>query len=360
MSEQTSSELKKYTTMEGGGSPFGVSYGKLMIWVFLVTDALTFGGFLVSYGYTRYSYGNAWPIGEENFTKIPFFSGDFPLGYVALMTFILIISSVTMVLAVEAGHRMDRRGVTKWFGLTVLGGLVFLGSQAWEWSHFIHGTKFGAVELSDGSKAIVKGEFGKINSFEVVRPSDGSHLSSGDVINNENITSKNGGELMHAFRHAAKHRSLSGTGDALLITLNDGTVAKVNKEADKDLQLLIKEPGKKYEMTSAAHEDTRIFENEGSKTLYYEALTSGRVIYGANLRENEYGPQTYAQFFFWITGFHGFHVTIGVIVNIIIFGNILRGTYERRGHYEMIEKTGLYWHFVDLVWVFVFTFLYLI
>ena len=359
MAEHTSNELKNLTTMEGKGSPFGVSYGKLMIWFFLVTDALTFGGFLVSYGVSRYAHGNAWPIAEENFVKIPFFSGDYPLGYVAFMTFVLIISSVTMVLAVEAGHRMSRKGVTTWFGLTVLGGLIFLGSQAWEWSHFIHGTEFGAVELSDGSHAIVKGEFGKVNSFEVVRPAVGSQYATGDVITDDNISAEEHG-LVHAFQAAAKHRRLAGTGDALMITLGDGTVAKVNKDADIDLQLLIKQPGNEHAATSPSDDNTRIFENEGSKALYYEALTHGRVIYGANLRENEYGPQIYAQYFFWITGFHGFHVTIGVLINIIIFLNILKGTYERRGHYEMIEKTGLYWHFVDLVWVFVFTFLYLV
>ena len=59
-------------------------------------------------------------------------------------------------------------------------------------------------------------------------------------------------------------------------------------------------------------------------------------------------------------GFHGFHVFSGVILNIIIFINVLLGTYEKRGHYDMVEKVGLYWHFVDLVWVFVFTFFYLV
>ena len=49
-----------------------------------------------------------------------------------------------------------------------------------------------------------------------------------------------------------------------------------------------------------------------------------------------------------------------MIINIIIFLMALNGVFERRGHYEMVEKTGLYWHFVDLVWVFVFTFFYLI
>ena len=85
-----------------------------------------------------------------------------------------------------------------------------------------------------------------------------------------------------------------------------------------------------------------------------------RVVKGANLYRNEYGNPLFADFFFFITGFHGFHVFSGVIINIIIFINVLLGTYERRGHYDMVEKVGLYWHFVDLVWVFVFTFFYLV
>ena len=84
------------------------------------------------------------------------------------------------------------------------------------------------------------------------------------------------------------------------------------------------------------------------------------VVEGANLVRNEYGNPLFADFFFFITGFHGFHVFSGVVLNIIIFFNIIIGTYERRGHYDMVEKVGLYWHFVDLVWVFVFTFFYLV
>jgi len=84
------------------------------------------------------------------------------------------------------------------------------------------------------------------------------------------------------------------------------------------------------------------------------------VVEGANLTENEYGAPLFADFFFFITGFHGFHVFSGVIFNLIIFFNVLLGTYEKRKSYEMVEKVGLYWHFVDLVWVFVFTFFYLV
>ncbi len=68
----------------------------------------------------------------------------------------------------------------------------------------------------------------------------------------------------------------------------------------------------------------------------------------------------FSNFFFTITGFHGFHVFSGVVINIIITIMTWRGVFERRGHYLMIEKVGLYWHFVDLVWVFVFLFFYLV
>jgi cytochrome c oxidase subunit 3 len=95
---------------------------------------------------------------------------------------------------------------------------------------------------------------------------------------------------------------------------------------------------------------------ESEKRLADAAL----VVEGANLQHNEYGSKLFADFFFFITGFHGFHVFSGVIINIIIFINVLLGTYEKRRSYEMVEKVGLYWHFVDLVWVFVFTFFYLV
>jgi cytochrome c oxidase subunit 3 len=123
----------------GGRSPFSISYGKMMMWFFLVSDALTFSGLLVAYGFVRHSTTDSWPIGEEVFRALPGLTGSYPLIYVALMTAILIFSSVTMVLAVEAGHRMDKKGVIKWMFLTVIGGAFFVGSQAWEWSHFIHG-----------------------------------------------------------------------------------------------------------------------------------------------------------------------------------------------------------------------------
>lgn len=245
----TTDDSKK--TWGGGKSPFSVSYGKLMMWIFLLSDAFTFSSLLVAYGFVRFTFTSSlpntivkpfahvahnfseemqkaglftterWPSPELVFNHFPFLHGiHLPLMFVSLMTFILIFSSVTMVLAVEAGHRMAKKEVEKYMIWTIIGGAAFLGCQAWEWTQFI-------------------------------------------------------GE-------------------------------------------------------------------------------------GASLHSNPFGPTAFAALFFIVTGFHGTHVLSGVIINIIIYLNVVNDTYEKRGHYEMVEKVGLYWHFVDLVWVFVFTFFYLI
>ena len=155
--------------------------------------------------------------------------------FVGIMTFILIMSSVTMVLAVEAGHRRSKKEVIWWMVATIIGGFMFLGCQALEWTHLFH-EGFG---------------WGKIPNHETLK-----ELFTGEV----------------------------------------STVS----------------------------------------------------------------AQQFSNLFFTITGFHGFHVFSGVIINIIILIMTINGTFEKRGHYLMVEKVGLYWHFVDLVWVFVFTFFYLV
>ena len=135
----TSVQAPGRSVWDGGVSPMGVSYGKLMMWFFLLSDAFTFSALLITYGLVRSSHA-VWPIPDHVFNAMPFLHGvNAPLVFVGIMTFILIMSSVTMVLAVEAGHRMDRAAVEKWMLWTVIGGLTFLGCQAWEWTHFIHG-----------------------------------------------------------------------------------------------------------------------------------------------------------------------------------------------------------------------------
>mgnify|MGYP000915889283 FL=1 len=148
--EATVADSPKGGTWSGGGSqPFDSSYGKMMMWFFIMSDALTFTGFLGAYGLIRFKFLESWPIADQVFTHIPFIHGDYPMYYVAFMTFILIFSSVTMVLAVDAGKHMQKGKVIVYMGLTIIGGFIFLGSQAWEWKTFITGN-YGAVQLEDG------------------------------------------------------------------------------------------------------------------------------------------------------------------------------------------------------------------
>ena len=309
----------------GGNKPLNASYGKMMMWFFIVSDALTFTGFLVSYGFSRFKNINSWPIADEVFTHFPFLHGvDAPMYYVALMTFVLIFSSVTMVLAVDAGHHMQKAKVTFYMLLTIIGGAIFVGSQAWEWKNFIKG-EYGALETKGGQiLQFVNAETGKraaIQEFAVGIETDRTTHQSSNGIWYENET-------------ALPTVSLAG--------VKEGFVANT------DLVIRTQQLDEKGQKTVLTREESLLKIEE---SMY--------VVEGANLIRNEYGNRLFADFFFFITGFHGFHVLSGVVINIIIFFNVILGTYERRGHYEMVEKVGLYWHFVDLVWVFIFAFFYL-
>ncbi|MFD1616534.1 cytochrome c oxidase subunit 3 [Gelatiniphilus marinus] len=312
-------------TWGGDNQPLKASYGKLMMWFFIASDALTFTGFLAAYGFSRFKFADIWPIADDVYTHVPFIHGDYPMIFVAFMTFVLIMSSVTMVLAVDAGHKMDKAKTTLYMFLTVIGGIIFLSSQAYEWTTFIKGT-YGAVGTHGGNIIQFVDNDGKrvaLKDFAIAQPT-----------NREQHLRKNG--LWYSDEKP----------------LTSFTLNEVITGFEANPNLLVK---------------TTYSDENGHKTILSRAAsinelkTKGKnVVEGANLIQNEYGPTLFANYFFFITGFHGFHVTVGVILNIIIFFNVVLGTYERRGSYEMVEKVGLYWHFVDLVWVFVFTFFYLV
>ncbi len=312
-------------TWGGGNQPMGSDYGKLMMWFFIVSDALTFSGFLAAYGFSRFKFIETWPLADEVFTHFPFMHGvSAPMYYVAFMTFILIFSSVTMVLAVDAGHQMKKDKVTIYLFLTIIGGLIFVGSQAWEWKNFIKG-EYGAIETKGGSLLQFVDKDGKrvaLAEFAATLPEE-----------RERLTRDKGRWFME---------------EAALPTYS---VAEVQAGFKSHPDLLIR-----TEVINAEKQKTILSRKESELRLSNASL----VVEGANLTRNEYGSKLFADFFFFITGFHGFHVFSGVVINIIIFFNVLVGTYEKRKSYEMVEKVGLYWHFVDLVWVFVFTVFYLV
>ncbi len=326
----------------GNHQPLGADYGKLMMWFFIVSDALTFSGFLAAYGFSRFKFIETWPLAEEVFTHFPFMHGvAAPMYYVALMTFILIGSSVTMVLAVDAGHHLNQSKVAFYMFLTIIGGLIFVGSQAWEWKNFIKG-EYGAIETKGGSLLQFVDKSGKrvaLETFAANLPEEREHLDR------------------------SKGRWFMDEG-----TLPTYSVAEIQEGFKNHPELLIRTEVI-YQDTKEEQTDTKINHELSShkhKTVLTRAESEHRlasatvVVEGANLTRNEYGSKLFADFFFFITGFHGFHVFSGVIINIIIFFNVILGTYEKRKSYEMVEKVGLYWHFVDLVWVFVFTVFYLV
>ncbi|HEX6971743.1 MAG TPA: cytochrome c oxidase subunit 3 [Limnochordia bacterium] len=189
----------------GGKSPFRAHSIKLGMWFFLISDTLTFSGLLSIYGMSRFASLN-WPDPDH----------VFHLPLVTLMTFILICSSATMAVAVGAARDGDQNKAVRWLGWTILGGLFFLGSQAYEWT--------------------------------------------------------------------------------------------------------------------------------------------GVITEGARLFTNPWGSPLFTASFFIITGFHGLHVTVGVIYLATVALRAMRGIYSGLG----VEVAGLYWHFVDLVWVFIFTLFYLL
>ncbi|GAA4741789.1 cytochrome c oxidase subunit 3 [Flavisolibacter ginsenosidimutans] len=280
----------------GGRSPFNVEYGKLMMWYFLISDAFTFGALLISYGTIRFSQ-NYWANPNEVFNAFPGAGHtNLPLAFVSLMTFILIMSSVTMVLAVHEGHHNNKKGVIKWLAWTIVGGIAFLSCQAWEWTHLITGEH---AVLVDG------------------------HLS----VMGQTVTHNPWGPHVSAAQVAA---ALPGTPHDVLVQLAHGA------------------------NHTMSHEQLEAMQSPQLMDMVNKAVSAGEM------HVQEPGPKAYGGYFYAITGFHGFHVTSGVIINIIMLLMTVNGVFDKRGHYLMIEKAGLYWHFVDLVWVFVFLCFYLI
>ena len=193
--------------------------GKVGMWIFIAQDGMAFGGLLLAYALLRI-FSPDWPVPTD----------ILGIGLTATATFILICSSVTMVMAVDASQHADKGRTVFWLSMTILGGLSFLGIQAYEYTHLSH----AGITLAT-------------SSFE----------------------------------------------------FTEGVVTDVND------------------------------------------------LFGST--------------FYVVTGFHGLHVTAGVIYLICILIGTLKGNCTKGGmSYSPVELVGLFWHFVDLVWILVFTFIYLL
>ena len=385
---------------EGGEYPFKVGYGKLMIWYFLLSDAFTFAGFLISYGTLRFSMPT-WPVPDFVFSTFPFLGANNPLLFVTLMTFVLLFSSFTMIRAVQEGHRENRAGVVKWMSLTILGGLGFLGCQAWEWTTLIGAehmsvstnpfgthTEAGIYLGPDGKETDETFDAGnsylmhKINfqtEDHLEETGDAGHEGSGiiDLAHAGAVTPNAPGDIIADHANPKNKPDAASAGDTSV-----GSEGETAVHPDVKEEIVAREggapgegTGPKTEEETAEHAD----EADGHGGHQYAApgdypdavvdergfihrkyiVTSGES--AGMVKAEEFGPKAFGALFFFITGFHGFHVFSGVIFLLIIMINVMSGIYvARRNKNEMVEKIGLYWHFVDLVWVFVFLVFYLL
>ena len=232
------------------------SWGKLGMWVFLAADAMSFGGLLAAYGALRYG-DPTWPNPAQTLG----------IQLTALMTFLLICSSVTMVEALAAIREGNHAGLRKFLLLTICGGGIFLGLQAYEWHHLIH-----------EGQSITRNNFGA--TFFILTGFHGCHVFGGVC-----------------YLSAVLGRAVRGVSGAILVAL-----------------------------TAAI----------GTISAIYITFQTAMLV-------------------------------VGLLAPVVMAGvvwlvsNAIRGegVYSAHSNNE-VEISALYWHFVDLIWILVFTFVYLI
>lgn len=311
------------------------SYGKLMMWYFLLSDAFTFAGFLIAYGALRFS-SPTWPVPDFVFQTAPFnnlglgHDTHLPLIFVTFMSFLLIASSVTMVRAVQEGQRENKNGVVFWLLMTIIGGLGFLSSQAWEWNNLINKEHLTIYQDPFGTH-IEEGVYLNLDgseSDEAFKEGQGYLMHKHDLTHAEDSHGEHHAEGAHQGEETKHKEDAHDSHDAHAVAYQQGN-----------------HPGYFMDEEGFVHRKFKI--------------TSGE--FAGKIGMEEFGPNKFGALFFAITGFHGFHVFSGVLFLLIILINAASGLYvKRKNGYEMVEKVGLYWHFVDLVWVFVFLVFYLL
>ena len=137
--------------------------GKVGMWIYLITDAMTFGGLLIGYAYLRAQAMGTWPDPAEHLG----------IGLSSIATFILICSSVSMVLAIRGSSMANRQQLIGWLAVTIAGGAVFLGIQVYEYKHLLH-EGIGFASFGHGT-ALFASTFYAITGFH------GAHVLTGVI-----------------------------------------------------------------------------------------------------------------------------------------------------------------------------------
>ena len=215
-----------------------------------------------------------------------------------------------------------------------MGGGVFLGCQAWDWNNLI---------AAEGVTIYNNPFSSHINDVEYITLDEARKLNP-DLIEEEMTVTihKDGAHVEESLPYL------------------------VDKEGQKYFEKVnhhyFHRHGNEVEGKLVGTPEGKVEKGEGYLVAYHEGdYFPGAYKVGNEVQAEAMGPKSFGTLFFFITGFHGFHVLSGLVMLLVVAANTASGFYRPRNNgHEMVEKIGLYWHFVDLVWVFVFLAFYLL
>lgn len=335
--------------------------GKLGMWLFLGTEIMFFTAFIGTYIVLRLG-SPGWPT-DPNVTHIRVLLGG-------INTFVLICSSVSVVLAHEAMGLRDYKRATRWLTITMALAFVFLGIKSVEYAgKFSHDILPGHVAEDDESARdkLVKeldkatggiryrGELEGVKSALILGTGNRSELEAQQKGLTERLADIGRVEAAYA---PLKNDLRAGTVTLLesrgrlaaLKQLFSGNKVELETHGDHESEVITKaeEAELKSLESRISAEDKTLF-REKFADVFAKVHDPHVILYG----------NTFASIYFTMTGFHALHVVVGMIM----FGLLLfRGVTNTLGPKQevFVENAGLYWHFVDLVWIFVFPLLYII
>jgi heme/copper-type cytochrome/quinol oxidase subunit 3 len=327
---------------------FEFTNGKFAMWLLIVSDAMAFIGFLGGYMVLRIaSEGTMAPLGGA---WQPAWMLPMDLILTGLNTFVLICSSVTMVKALAALQDGNLGGLKKYLLLTMLGGSFFVGFQYFEWTHFIHeGITIQGLKIVDLDTVEHRAkEAGKFTSrLALAEELYGKRRFEGS---GDNAPSLPAGKTAADFQSGKFNDA-----DYLFLDLEVMNAEIADRRPVKPGVIhhaAYGIPGTTATPKGRTGAELRE-ELEGADGKDRGAIMENHRKEGARVANN------FCSTFFVLTGFHGLHVLIGVIYLGITLIRAMQGAYHR-GNSSIIEVAGLYWHFVDLVWVLLFMLIYLI
>ena len=311
---------------------FEFSNGKLGMWLFIVSDAMAFVGFLGAYMILRMSA----ELDVDALSWMPSWAPKLDVFLTGINTFVLIFSSVTMVKALQAIQDGNLKRFRAFLLATMLGGTFFVGFQCFEWTHFIHsGITIQGLRVPHLDEAMERADS---KGIEITRLAMAERLYGRRDVSDLDTDGKfTDVEFLEC--------------DLVMLTdIEDDTRPK--------------KPGviHRADFGVAKEGYTRKEDGQFVSEITRDYLTA------ADLQDME--PQEildsrakvssgFSSSFFLLTGFHGFHVLLGVLYMGVLLALSFKGRFDENNN-SPIELAGLYWHFVDLVWVLLFMVIYLI